>query len=352
MIIIFIVLPRFQVADLIPEAIASLFKGDSSWELLCFLNGIRRSAPATRNSRAIGCSTFMARTALIRPAVTSASMPTMFGCLRWGWAFALMIPPSLSFPELDFVRQFFSIQGSANLVTAREKAPIGAWSAFVAADSRVRLDFAPGYRQLVLRIDVTALDRTLKSFLGDSSDKKLVFYGDAPDPAQMSVVRRCIFQLASELDRFGPDYSPLALAEMERGVIFRFALAHRHNFTDRLWLKPTRANVAILDRIEGFIEANWDKPVDIGQLARVAGVSARTVFREFAVAGRDSPAQFAKRVRLQRAAEFLSRADEHTSVTGVAFRCGFHNPGRFASDYARLIGELPSETLKRARRTI
>jgi AraC-like DNA-binding protein len=258
----------------------------------------------------------------------------------------------LSFPELDFVRQFFSIQGSANLVTAREKAPIGAWSAFVAADSRVRLDFAPGYRQLVLRIDVTALDRTLKSFLGDSSDKKLVFYGDAPDPAQMSVVRRCIFQLASELDRFGPDYSPLALAEMERGVIFRFALAHRHNFTDRLWLKPTRANVAILDRIEGFIEANWDKPVDIEQLARVAGVSARTVFREFAVAGRDSPAQFAKRVRLQRAAEFLSRADEHTSVTGVAFRCGFHNPGRFASDYARLIGELPSETLKRARRTI
>ena len=65
------------------------------------------------------------------------------------------------------------------------------------------------------------------------------------------------------------------------------------------------------------------------------------MFREFALAGRGSPGQLAKRLRLQRAAEFLRRPEEKTTVTAVA-RCGFQNLGRFASDYAQLIGEWPS----------
>jgi AraC-like DNA-binding protein len=257
---------------------------------------------------------------------------------------------SLSFPEADFVRQFFSIQGSANFSTTNTSQPIGKWSPFVSAESRLRLDFESGYRQLVVRIDVGALERSLKSLLGDASDRKLIFAGDNPDPVRMLFVRRDIFQLAEELGRFGADYSPLVLAEMERSLIFRFLLAHRHNFTDQLMGEPASANRGVVELIEAFIEANWDKPIDVESLARLANVSARTIFREFALAGRGSPGQFAKRLRLQRAAEFLGRPDEETSVTAVALKCGFQNLGRFASDYARLIGEWPSETLKRSKK--
>jgi len=41
-------------------------------------------------------------------------------------------------------------------------------------------------------------------------------------------------------------------------------------------------------------------------------------------------------------------AEESTTVTGVAFACGFSNLGHFANDYRATFGELPSDTLRRA----
>jgi AraC-like DNA-binding protein len=255
---------------------------------------------------------------------------------------------SLSFPEDGIVRQFFSIEGTAGFSTANASQPIGAWTPVIPGESRLRLDFAPRYKQLVLRLEWPVLERSMASLLGDVGDRKLVFSGDKPDSARMSFVRQDLFRLVDELDRFGPDYSPIALGEIERSLVFRFLLAHKHNFTTYLQQEPSSANRAVVDTVEAFIEANWDEPINAEQLAQLAGTSVRTMFRQFALAGRGSPGQFAKRIRLQRAAELLRRPDEKTTVTGVAFKCGFQNLGRFASDYAQLIGELPSETLKRS----
>ncbi|MFB6446074.1 AraC family transcriptional regulator [Bradyrhizobium tunisiense] len=257
---------------------------------------------------------------------------------------------SLSFPESDILRQLFSIQGSAGFRTKRDSQPIEAWSPMVSGDSRLDLDFAPGYRQLVLRIDAAALERLLKSILGDESDLKLHFGAGAANPAVMTHLRREVFRLAEELDRFGQDYSSIAIAELERALMVRILLAHRHNFSDRLLLSAPSANRTVIDTVESYIEAHWDEPLDLERIAEVANVSVRTIFREFSDAGRGSPGQFARRVRLQRAAELLRRADEQTSVLAIAFKCGFNNLGRFASEYRQAIGELPSETLKNARR--
>jgi transcriptional regulator GlxA family with amidase domain len=47
----------------------------------------------------------------------------------------------------------------------------------------------------------------------------------------------------------------------------------------------------------------------------------------------------------------LQRPDLSTSVVGVSFQCGFHNPGHFAKDYRSAFGELPSKTLMGAKRS-
>ena len=102
------------------------------------------------------------------------------------------------------------------------------------------------------------------------------------------------------------------------------------------------------DRVAGLDLRGMDQRLAVE--AEVANVSLRTVFREFAESGRGSPGQFARRVRLHRAAELLRRPDAQTSVLAVAFKCEFRNLGRFASEYRQEIGELPSETLKNSRR--
>jgi AraC-like DNA-binding protein len=257
-------------------------------------------------------------------------------------------PVSVTFPEANFVRQFFSIKGRASYTTSHANAAIGAWTPVVSGSSRLRLDFGADYRQLVLRIDSPALERTIKLLVGDASDRKLELSGDDPNPSSMSFLRRHVFHLSEELETFADQYSPLARAELERDLLVRFLLTHEHNFSHLLKRETRSAGRSVVERIEAFIEANWSRPIDLEELATVANVGVRTVFREFARAGRGSPAQFAKRVRLRRAAELLRSPTDATTVTAVALRCGFQNIGRFAADYLRLHGELPSETLKRA----
>jgi transcriptional regulator GlxA family with amidase domain len=195
-----------------------------------------------------------------------------------------------------------------------------------------------------------ALERLLKSIVGDHSHTRLFFVEDDPDPAVMTLARQDVFRFAVELDRLGPDYSAIAITELERSLMVRLLLAHRHNFSHLLHRAPARGNRTVIDLVESYIEAHWDQPLDLEKIAGIANVSVRTVFREFSESGRGSPGLFARPVRLRKAAELLRQPDQHTSVLAVAFKCGFTNAGRFSSEYRRVTGELPSETLAAARR--
>jgi PAS domain S-box-containing protein len=93
------------------------------------------------------------------------------------------------------------------------------------------------------------------------------------------------------------------------------------------------------------IEANWNRPLSIPEIAREHGVSPRSIHKHFAASG-ITPMNFIKRMRLERARAQLGSPTVKTSVTGVAFACGFTNLGHFARDYRQAFGELPSETLR------
>jgi transcriptional regulator GlxA family with amidase domain len=104
--------------------------------------------------------------------------------------------------------------------------------------------------------------------------------------------------------------------------------------------------------VEEYIEANWKQPLNIESLAAVTGGSARSIFKAFKETRGVSPMAFVKSVRLKHARALLQAKDETISVIDVAFQCGFLNPGHFARDYRRAFGELPSETLRVAKRAI
>ena len=109
--------------------------------------------------------------------------------------------------------------------------------------------------------------------------------------------------------------------------------------------KPDRTPRAIR-KVLRHIERNWNKPMSVSEIAVEHDVSTRSIHKHFAAIG-TTPMAFIKQIRLERARTSLENATSRTSVTGVAYDCGFTNLGHFARDYRRAFGELPSETLKR-----
>jgi len=200
-----------------------------------------------------------------------------------------------------------------------------------------------------LRIEIDALKRHLAALIGQEVDG-LAFDRAGTHPPAMSSLRRRVFQFATDFNERGRYFSDLAATEVERMVIMNFLMCHRHNYSHLLLREPLPSTSSSVRIVEEFIEANWDRPIDVPAMARVAKVSARSLFRQFKKDRGYSPADFAKQMRLNRAREMLEQPAQDSSVTQIALRCGFQNPGHFARDFRLAFGELPSETLRKATR--
>jgi AraC-like DNA-binding protein len=261
---------------------------------------------------------------------------------------------SIGFGEVPFVRQIFNIDGHVRYSGGNlsGEVPRGSCSGILPAGVPLRFDFKSSYRHLVLRIEQEALQRHLGALLGHQIEKKLVFADTSDQHPATSRVRRMIFQLASDFNTRGALFSELATAEMSRIAIMKFLMYNRHNHTHFLFREPPASSSSAVKIVEEFIEANWDKPIDIEAMSAIAKISARSLFRQFKKDRGYSPADFAKRIRLDRAREMLERSEGNGSVTQIALKCGFQNHGHFARDFRLEFGELPSETLRRSGRRL
>jgi AraC-like DNA-binding protein/tetratricopeptide (TPR) repeat protein len=98
-----------------------------------------------------------------------------------------------------------------------------------------------------------------------------------------------------------------------------------------------------LDAMHAATDRDW-RARDLGA---VAGVSGRTLQRQFrAFLGR-SPQDALRDIRFDAARRALLHAGPDTRILDVALRFGFQHLGRFSVEYRRRYGEMPSQTLKR-----
>ena len=116
---------------------------------------------------------------------------------------------------------------------------------------------------------------------------------------------------------------------------------------------PERAAIRrqreVMSRFREFIENHGAEPLQISDLCSHIGVGERT-FRGFCEEALGmGPMRYLRLHRFMRVRSDLASGRE-LSVTAVAIRHGFFEFGRFAGDYGRLFGELPSVTLKSAHR--
>jgi transcriptional regulator GlxA family with amidase domain len=95
----------------------------------------------------------------------------------------------------------------------------------------------------------------------------------------------------------------------------------------------------MLERLERVVVENLDRQLQVRDLARAIGTSARTLARRVDAALGTSPQRFVQRVRVSRAAHLLETTRD--SVETVAARVGYADPAAFRRVFRAITGESP-----------
>ena len=98
-----------------------------------------------------------------------------------------------------------------------------------------------------------------------------------------------------------------------------------------------------LDAMRTNVGRDWG----VAELAEAAGLSSRTLQRQFRTFLGKTPRLVLRDLRFESARRDLLQGVPDTKVMDVALRCGFPHCGRFSVEYRRRFGETPSQTLKR-----
>jgi AraC-like DNA-binding protein len=93
-------------------------------------------------------------------------------------------------------------------------------------------------------------------------------------------------------------------------------------------------------RARDLADARYPEPLDVGDLARAAGLSRAHFSREFRRAFGESPHAYLLTRRLERAAALL-RSTDH-SVLDICLAVGLKSVGSFTSSFTRTYGLSPT----------
>jgi AraC family ethanolamine operon transcriptional activator len=121
---------------------------------------------------------------------------------------------------------------------------------------------------------------------------------------------------------------------------------------ERRAARSPRARQRLVHAADDYLRANPARPVYTEELCTALGASATGLHHAFQLTFGMSPHRYLKLRRMGMVrAMLLSRSGPWHSVKAAALSHGFWHLGQFAHDYRDVYGELPSETLARARAT-
>ena len=96
-----------------------------------------------------------------------------------------------------------------------------------------------------------------------------------------------------------------------------------------------------LRRARDHIDRGYRWPLDLDDLAAVAGVSKYHFARSFAATYGETPIRYLTRRRIERAQDLLRTAN--LTVTEICMAVGFSSLGSFSARFSALVGESPRE---------
>ncbi|HET9869531.1 MAG TPA: AraC family transcriptional regulator, partial [bacterium] len=102
-----------------------------------------------------------------------------------------------------------------------------------------------------------------------------------------------------------------------------------------------------LEKVRRHLERNFQSPLNLARLARLAGVSPSTLSRRFKAAHGAGLETYLQDLRLQEARRLLSGGS--LPLSQVARACGFKSPSYFVRFFTRKTRQSPGQYRKRAK---
>lgn len=154
----------------------------------------------------------------------------------------------------------------------------------------------------------------------------------------LSIVLNYVDSLEHEIKMQKPGYSFMGLSYFMQMVCFLSRAYGRSKSSD------PRARLCVSKAID-HLEAHFDQPIKVEELAKLCCMSKRNFARVFQVATGCGPITYHMKLRLARAAGMLRRFDE--TVTSVAYKIGFNDSNYFTRQFHEMFGVSPRDYRKR-----
>ncbi|MBY3382430.1 helix-turn-helix transcriptional regulator [Rhizobium laguerreae] len=162
------------------------------------------------------------------------------------------------------------------------------------------------------------------------------------------VLQQLVSSLHRGLSGGGPlQRTPLAVSALCDAAIYLLLESCPNRYSNELALPaPAPAPRHVKWAID-FMQEHIAEPISLNDIALAAKVSVRTLQQGFRQFRQTTPMSYLQDLRMAAAHRDLLDSDEKQAIADIALRWGFTHLGRFAAEYRKRFGQLPSQTLKR-----
>jgi AraC-like DNA-binding protein len=207
-----------------------------------------------------------------------------------------------------------------------------------------------GSQILVLRTTCEALERRFCEVTGYVPKGGIQFDRSVDISTGIGLVaKQTLTNIVSQLETDDSLVSNELLRVATDDLLLGLLLSLSINHGDLSHHDPGVVEPRILRQVEGFIEANYFKPIKIRDMVEACGYSSSLIYRAFHKYRSYTPSEFLTIQRLEAAHQRLTSPLPNDNVTSIALECGFAHLSRFAGCYKKRFNESPSESLWRSR---
>ena len=206
-----------------------------------------------------------------------------------------------TYPETDSFLQLIPLRGNGEIVIGDTTMPLAAGTtAVISPGTSWQMRCSADYEHLILKIDAQSLTQKLEAITGAAICEPLQMKVQQDSTCQrVGILPRYVRVLVDTLSHANPnDDLPVWWSMQTEQLLMTMMLScNRHNYSHLLDEAAPDSAPAQVRRAEDYLEANWQRPITLDEVATAVGVSGRSLDDSFRKYRGYSPQEFLAQMR-------------------------------------------------------